>query len=324
MKRPSFWDPRKVSSNFAPDLHRAREEGRLARITSVKDQVESGGRHLLVLIDMERDFMPDGRLPVKGSFEDVERLGERIIHGITGEHYTDIMVTIDKHPPITIHSDVWFRDELGNPPDVTLPVRMVLDDPNPKRPVFKGHYVDGSVKTYVPNAMPKHTVAYWQHLNKTNQGDIWVWPDHCREGTDGVSIVPALAELIEWAAVARGFEPVYLYKGMIAQVDWFGPFRPCMDVPSHPQGGLQTAYLDYIGVCRSTEFAGEAKDFCVRWGMMQALEYFGSNPDVLGRVSFLNDCTSAIFPDSPDVKALDAAMQAKGVQLITHDAPFRS
>lgn len=322
-KAPSFWDPRKVSDRYIPDLNRAREEGRKAGVAPVKEQIKKGNRHLLIGIDYELDFADDGRLPVKGMYDDLARFCERVIKGVLEEYHTDYIFSFDKHPPHVIHGDTWWKDELGNPPDLTLPVQMRLDDPNPRRPVFMCNYLDGRKSNPVfPTTMKAHTLTYAKHLQATGQGDIWVFTSHCREGTDGVCLPAALMEIIEWASVARGIQPIYLYKGMIAEVDWFGPFRPCMDVPTHPQGGLQTQYLDYIKACKTTEFAGEAEDFCVNWGVRQALEYYGGQPDILKRINFIGNCTSAIVPNSQVVKDLHAFMDEKGINVITHDAPF--
>lgn len=323
-KAPSFWDPRNVSNPlYVPNLQRAREEGKKAGIASASEQIKKGDCHLSLGIDYEDDFMPHGRLPVQGMYEDVERYCDRLIKGICEEYYTHIMKTFDKHPPHVVHGDTWWADEFGNPPNLSLPVTMTLDDPNPKKPAFKCNYLDGSPsKIFFPTTMRKHTIKYWNHLNATGQGDIWVFTSHCREGTNGINLPGALVEVIEWAAAARYIQPIYLYKGMIAEVDWFGPFRPCMDVPNHPQGGLQTQYLDIIKACKTTDIAGEAEDFCVNWGVRQVLDYFGNEPDVLKTIRFIGDCTSAIVPGSQVVKDLHDVMGKSGVKVITHNEPF--
>ncbi len=322
---PSFWNPDNVRNPlYVPNLGRAREEGRKAGLEKVSRQLKRGGsRNALILIDFERDFGDKGRLPVTGAYDDAVRLGERLIKGTLDEFYTDLIATIDVHPSTVIHGDTWWADEMGNPPDVSFPLFMVLIDDNVNRPVFEANWVDGRPKKkYSPTLMRTHTVKYAKHLQATGQGNIWVFTAHCREGTDGINLVPALAELIEWASTARGYETMFMHKGHIAHVDWFGPFRPCMDVPDHPQGGIQTAYLDVIKECATTEIAGEAEDFCVNAGVLQVLDYYNDQPDVLRSIKFIGDCTSAIVPNSDVVTNLHATMKQKGVQVIMHDSPF--
>jgi nicotinamidase-related amidase len=320
-------DPNLIREFYSPNLALARAEGRKLGLNPAKKQIDAGERGLLILIDEEWDFTEKGRLPVPGMFGDVERLISRIKQGVLQEKYTDVIVTIDVHPPHTIHSDSWWVDDKGNAPDVTLPVRMELVDPTGAYP-FLGHFVDGSTKPFKPRIMKSYTInQYAPHLQKSGQGEIWVFADHCREGTDGVAIVPALAETLEWLSAARDIQPLYMYKGMIPQTDWFGPFRPCMDITGHPQGGLQTTYLDFIRKAKWTEIAGEADDFCVKAGNMQVLDYYGNDRPVLESISFITDCTSAIFPDDPAAGNTPNAdfrkeMASKGVNMILHDTPF--
>jgi nicotinamidase-related amidase len=325
MEAPSFWNPGNVGDpRYVPDLHRARVEGRRAGLRPAAEQIaRGGGRHLLLIVDPQNDFGDKGRLPVAGTYADVTRLCERIVRAVAGEHLTDIQVSIDMHPPCTIHSDAWWVDAAGAPPDVSVPLFLELADPDSEQPAFTATWVDGrGGKMLFPTMMPEHTVAYAEHLAATGQGNIWVFADHCRQGTDGISIIPALAEIIEWAAIARGIQPMYLYKGMIPQVDWFGPFRPCMDVPGEPQGGLQTRYLDVMADCATIEIAGEAKDFCVNAAVRQIVDYYSKRPDIVRRIRFLDDCTSAIVPGSETVRALDGLMRQQGIAVIGHDAPF--
>lgn len=322
-----FQDSDLIREYYAPNLALARKEARKLKLNPASKQRKAGKGRLLILIDEQWDFTEKGRLPVPGMFDDVERLIKRIIQGVLEEKYTDVVVTRDVHPPFAIHSDGWWEDPLGNAPDVTLPVQMELVEPKDDYP-FLGHYVDGRAERYRPRMMRKHTVEdYAPYLQKSGQGNIWVFADHCREGTDGSNLVPALAEVIEWMAVARDIQPVYMYKGMIPQVDWFGPFRPCMDVKGHPQGALQFSYLDLIRPSWRTEITGEAEDFCNKNGQKQVVEYYKDDPDVLGSIQFITDCTSPIFPDDPNTGVTPNAdfrqeMAAKGVKLIKHDSPF--
>lgn len=319
-----FQDSSKIREFYSPDIAAARKAGRALGLRPASTQ--KGNEKFLVMIDMQWDFSDKGRLPVPGTFDDVERLIQRIQRGVMHEEYTGFIVTFDCHPPHTIHSDSWWVDENGMMPDVALPVRMSLTDPVSQFP-FTGNFVNGTQVKYRPRLKRKWTVETYAQQLKAKGQDIWVFADHCREGTDGVMLIPALAECLEWASAARDIQPVYMYKGMIAETDWFGPFRPCVDIPTHPQGGLQTQYLDLFRAAARVEITGEAEDFCVRAGMEQVLEYFGSDPDVLRRINFIENTTSPIFPDDPAKGSTPNAdfkskMRGLGVQTIRHDASF--
>ncbi len=248
------------------------------------------------------------------------------------EGYTSWLDTNDFHPEHVIHGDSWWEDTNGNWPDVEncICMEMELVDPNDEYP-FIGKVMGKEVGRYKPRMERDWTVNHYApHLKKTGQGNIWVFKSHCRMGTDGVQTIPALAEFREFIAAARDIQPMRMFKGQIAKVDWFGPFRPCMEVPDHAQGGWQKEFIEQIrSHLRGTDITGEADDFCVRAGTGQCLEYYESDPAVLARVNFISDCTSAIFPDDPAKGQTGnadhrAKMVKAGVKMINHDAPFQA
>ena len=329
----SLSDENRVREKFLPNLALARAEGlKLGRrLKPAYKGVQEGNSRLALIIDPNNDFDDDGRLPVKGTFGDFWRTIKRLTLGIESEVYTSIIPTIDFHPPFTVHGDTSWRDTDGRTPDVNkwLAVAMVLDGQDKRYP-FIATFPDGTTKRFKPVFEWDWIVNHYApHLIATGQGPIMVWKDHCRMGTDGTNINPAMAECLEWAAAARGIQVQYMFKGHVARVDWFGPFCPCMVDPQHPQAGLQTELLENVRANAATDVFGEAGDFCVKHGMKQVLEYYGNPADrpVLERVNFVRDCTSYIFPDDPSTGKtpnadFNAEMAGKGVKMITHDTPF--
>lgn len=336
-----FEEPSLIYGGFYPaNLRLARERGRelkkLHGLRSASSIKKAGGGRLAILIDYEDDFGDMGRLPVKGTFADVERASKRLIRGLLEDEYTDLIITLDCHPVQTVHDDGVWEDEHGNPPDTTLPVMMQLRPeadwkhlPADKQYPFEGIHISGAPnKLYRPRVMRKHLVeAYAPHLLATGQGPIWVFNSHCRAGTEGCALIPAIAEVVETICTARDIDPIYMWKGHLPQTDWFGPFEPCMPMPNHPQGGLQTQYLDKIREARATDVFGEAEDFCVKNGMKQVLKYYAGQPDVLRKIHFIGDCTSPIVADDVS-KGITGngefrrEMSDKGVKIISHDAAF--
>ena len=330
-------DEDRVRSCEVPNIGLARQLGlawkkRLKLPSAARVAKKSGGR-LLALIDMQRDFDDRGRLPVKGTFGDVARVMTRAWRGFIEQPevgYTEWIDTNDFHPAHVIHGDSWWEDTDGNFPDMEslFAAEMVLIDANEEYPYELQQGGKAVGKPFKPRMETNWTInQYSPHLKKSGQGNIWVFKSHCRMGTDGVEIIPALAEFREFIAVARDVQPTSMFKGQIAKVDWFGPFHPCMEVTDHPQGGWQKAALDRIRANAASEFAGEAEDFCVNAGTDQTLVYYKDAPEVLAKVRFLKDCTSAIFPDDPSAGRTRNAdhqrkMSTAGVQLITHDSPF--
>jgi nicotinamidase-related amidase len=328
----AFERPELIGTNHKANLALARKRGREDKrrlgLLSARKVRESNGGLLSILIDAEEDFGDDGRLPVKGTYDDIRRWLARHVKLVQENRLTDVIVTVDIHPEHAIHTDAWWVDENGNAPDVTIPLTMTLVEPNDRLP-YEARIVGMTpVGRYRPRLMPKYTIEeYSPHLQRTGQGDIWVFADHCRQGTDGINLFSAVVEFLAYASAALDLEPQFMYKGQIASTDWFGPFSPCMPIPTHPQGGTQTKYLDLIRSSKRTEIAGEALDFCVKAGMLQIVDYYNDPSDLSVRESihFLMDCTSPIVPDDPSQGRTGNAdfrksMEQKGVKMITHDS----
>ncbi len=316
-------------ANLALARKRGREDKRKLGLRSAKSVRERDGGLLSILIDAEDDFADDGRLPVKGTYDDIRRWLLRAVKLVRENRLTDQIVTIDIHPEHAIHTDSWWEDEYGNQPDVSIPLTMELVEPGDRLPYEAKIVGITPVGRFRPRLMRKYTIEeYSPHLTATKQGNIWVFADHCRQGTDGINLIPAVQEFLAYASAALDLEPQFMFKGQIAKTDWFGPFGPCKTDPNHPQGGLQTQYLDMIRASKKTEVAGEALDFCVKAGMLQILDYYSDAADQAVResISFLMDCTSPIVADDPSQGMTGNAdfvkkMKSQGIVMINHDAP---
>lgn len=330
-------DEQRIRDTKVPNIGLARKLGlefrKRLKLPSVRLIAKVSGGRLVILIDCQNDFGDDGRLAVPGAFGDIGRLLLRLWRGFIEEPkvgFTDWIDTNDFHPAHVIHGDSWWEDPNGDFPDVEqmVAMEMELENPNDEYPFIGKYGFKPTGIRYRPRVEKQWTIEqYAPHLKATGQGNIWVFKSHCKMGTDGVALIPALAELREFVSVARDLQPTSMFKGQIPKVDWFGPFCPCMEVPDHPQGGVQKVYLDRVRANAVTEIAGEADDFCVAAGEAQVRAYYKDKRAVLERIRFLTDCTSAIFPDDPAAgKTSNAdrrkAMQAAGVRVIKHDEPF--
>jgi nicotinamidase-related amidase len=204
---------------------------------------------------------------------------------------------------------------LSKSPSMPLTGVNPLEEETALKPIIKdlGEHIIGQ---YIP------------HLATTGQSPLMIWPAHCRQDNAGASLNPALVEVLEWASAARFIQPVHIYKGHIAETDWYGAFEPCMPVPSHPQGQIQTNILEMVGKVATTEIAGEAQDFCVKETTRQVLRYYQKSSTVLSTIAFMQDGTSPIIPDSSEAGGptpnadFMAEMVRLGVKLINSSDSF--
>lgn len=296
--KPSFYDPATVGNRYTPNLQLAMTEGLTAGLTPASKDTT---KRLLLGVDPQIDFcLADGALSVAGAVDDMRRAIEYIY--THADKISGVLVSLDQHILYQIFNVTWWSDEDGNaPPPMTL---ISADDVN------KGKWR--------PLLDRQWSVDY---VNKL--GAIMIWPLHCMIGTDGAAIVPALYEAITWLCAARHIQPMFMFKGTVPQTEHYGPWAPCVDYPSHPQGTLNTQMLDIFTKFDVIDVFGEAEDFCVREGMKQILTYFEGRPEMIERIRFLRDCTSLVFADNrAEADSILEDMGKKGVHIVKSTDPL--
>lgn len=297
-KAPSCWKPDEIGAHRKPNLGRAREEGLAAKLSPAhEDKV----KRIVVGIDYQVDFVrDDGSLKVEGALDDLRRFIE-YLYG-HAESISALLFSLDQHIPWQIFLPLWWKDKIGDHP---APFTMITEKD-----------VDNGV--WVPQLEKQWSRDYPKRLKQTGQTPLLIWPEHCMAGTEGADLVADLAEAVMWLAAARSIQPIYMFKGTVPQSEHYGPFCCCVPVADHPQGGLQTQFMDIIANYDVIDVAGEAEDFCVREGMRQLLNYYSkSNPDIIKKIRFLRDCTSLIFPDKrTEADQLLKQYASQGVQIV--------
>lgn len=297
-KAPSFWKPDEVGQFRSPNIVLAREEGLAAGLRpAVRDRI----KRLAMGIDFENSFVAeDGTLKVPGAIGDITRFIDYLYR--KAEDISALLFSLDQHLPYQIFFSLWWVDKYGNHP---APYTAITEQ-------------DVENGTWIPLYKKEWSKFYVKSLRETGQTPLMIWPEHCMIGTYGAALMPELAEAIVWLSAARGIQPIYMFKGTVPESEHYGPFCCCVPVPNHPQGGLQTQFLDIVASYDVIDVAGEAEDFCVREGMRQLLAYFGKkDPAIIKRMRFLKDCTSLVFPDKrPEADEILEQFETLGVQII--------
>lgn len=331
---PSFWDPAKATARYSPDIAAATREGiRYAvknHLQSAHALMKKGVAHAAMFTDLQEDFRDKdfgcSRLPVSGTNEVVLRMAARLINGTVEDYFTGVVYSLDGHPSQHISFDTYWVDQHGEPLDLSkhggAAILTLADEPKAVFKVMafgaKGPY---DVGYYQARFDTKDSVAYWKHLQATDQGPIWVFVPHCQLGTDGVNLHPLLAEAIAFFAGARAAQPMIIGKGHISGTDWFGPLCPCRPNPNHPQGGFQTEIVDFFKLFDTVEFSGVAEDFCDYNMKRQTLEKLAGT-EYVKKLRFVKDGTAPIIPNAQHVIDLNARALREGVKYIESNTPF--
>lgn len=304
MAFPKFYDPTNVEKIYDVDFQRAYEAG-VADFQSSASQDDP--RILLWLIDIQVDFVfpaPTGRLTVPNALDDTRRTIEWIYNNV--HSITQIAASLDTHTPFQIFYPTWWVNDKGEHP---APMTIITSD-------------DIQQGKWKPATEPVWSIKYVQELEQDGKKQLMIWPYHCMEGTLGRSLVPALSEAIMYHAGARMAQPSYLTKGTIAHTEFYSVVEPEVKYPKHPDGGLNTRFLDMISQFDLIYVAGQARSHCVLETMNSTVRYFGNQPDVIRKLRFLDDCTSSIPGFEQPTEAAIQNFAAQGVKLVNAADPI--
>ncbi len=304
MTFPSLYRPDRVGQLYEPDYQAAYEAG--AKVFQTPASADQP-RVLLWLVDVQNDFIlppPLGRLPVPGAVEDSRRTIEWIYRNV--HQITQITASLDTHTPFQIFYPTWWRDADGNRP---APYTVISAD-DVKKGLWK------------PVIEPVWSLQYVDELERVGKKQLMIWPFHCMEGTAGRALLPAFSEAIMYHSGARAAQPTYLPKGTIAHTEFYSVVEPEVKYPKHPDGGLNTRFLEVVASFDLIYVAGQARSHCVLATMNSVMRYFANQPDVIRKIRFLDDCTSSIPGFEQATEQRLSEMAAQGMRLVKSTEPI--
>lgn len=308
--QPTFYDPTHIGTLFYPDM------ARIAAAAAQADLAPAAGDRQnihLVIIDMQIDFCHSrGSLHVPGALEDIRRLIEFIYRN--AEHITNITCSLDSHLPFQIFHPAWWSDDEGNHP---APFTLIT-------------YEDITQGRWRPLVAPSQSINYVKALENQAKKVLTIWPYHVGIGSVGYALDPELWSAIMWHSLARKSQPTWLTKGSVPLTEHYSIIQPEISVPGHPLGGKNKPFLDTLERADAIVIAGEAESHCVLETVEDLVHEFAAQPDVLQKIYFLRDCTSAVVHPDIDFHAMATrqlqAFAAQGINLIdsTDPLPFVS
>ncbi len=306
MANPDFYRPERVGELYRPRIEEAISAGLAARIPpSNQDPM----RRLLLLVDEQVDFVhSDGALSVPGAVDDARRIVEWIYR--YAPMITDIALSLDSHHPIQIFYPTWWQSEEGDAPQPYTAITVEQVDRGEWRPRYE----------------PDWSREYVRDLHSGAKKDLMIWPYHTMIGTVGHALTPALYEAVVYHSAARESRVEYIIKGTIADTEYYSLLEPEVKRPGDPRGTLNEEFLRRLVGYDRVYVAGQAKSHCVLETLTSIVSRHGGQPDVVGKLHLLTDCTSAVAHPEIDFDAMaDEQLQEfakKGLKLITSEDPI--
>lgn len=301
---PAVYDPGQVGQIYDPDFQQAYEMG----LSDFQNPASKDSPRVLAwLIDMQVDFVfpaPTGRLTVPNAIEDTRRTVEWLYRNV--HQITQIAASLDTHTPFQIFYPTWWKNANG-------------DHPTPYTVISADDVRNG---VWMPVTEPVWSIRYLDELEQSGKKQLMIWPFHCMEGTLGRALVPAVSEAIMYHSGARMAQPTYLTKGTIAHTEFYSVVEPEVKYSKHPEGGLNTRFLDMVAKFDLIYVAGQARSHCVLETMQSVVRHFANSPEVIRKLRFLDDCTSSIpgFEQATEDQLQQFA--AQGMRLVKATDPI--
>jgi nicotinamidase-related amidase len=303
---PTFYQPQRVGTLYAPAVDQTVAEGVAAGLTPARDDKR---RVVLLLVDPQVDFIhTDGALSVPGAVDDTRRTIDWIFEH-AGE-LTGIAASLDSHTPMQIFFPTWWVDSAGQHP---APFTVITS-----RDVDQG--------VWQAIYEPQWSVRYVHALEVDAKKQLMIWPYHTLMGTVGHGITPALYEAITFHSAARQTNPALLTKGAIPKTEHYSILEPEVKVPGEPQGDLNTKFLDLLNSYDLIYVAGQAKSHCVLETLTSVALHYQNQPEKLTKWRVLTDCSSSVAHPEIDFDALAnqtlRRYAERGLRLVTSEDPI--
>ena len=300
---PAFYNPEKVGAAFVPDTPAIVASGKAANLSHAHHDVR---RVILLLVDPQIDFIhDDGSLSVPGAVDDTSRTIEWLYHNI--ESITSIAASLDSHIPAQIFFAPWWKNAAGEHPDPFTPITSADVEAGRWKPVFE----------------PEWSRQYVRALESDAKKELMIWPYHTLIGTPGHTITPALYEAIVYHAAGRQSQPTFVHKGSIQKTEHYSLLEPEVKVLDHPQGHLNTAFLQVLAEYDLVYVAGQAKSHCVLETLSSVMRYYHDQPDEIAKWRVLTDCMSSVAHPEIDFEAMaNTTLESyaeHGLTLVTSD-----
>lgn len=254
----------------------------------------------LMIIDPQYDFCdPNGALYVPGATEDMERIATMIDR--LRSKLDDIHITLDSHRIVDVSHPIWWKNGSGKHPD---PFTMVTPS----------DVENGVWTTTIPSARAR-SLQYLKDLEAGNRYPHVIWPEHCRIGTVGATVVAPLQKAVDSWERERYAMVDYITKGSNPWTEHFSGVQAEVPDPEDLSTQINMELIELLEKVDVILFAGEARSHCLANTVRDITAKF--SVDAVKKIHLLIDGCS----DVPGFENLGEEfvkeLTAKGMKLTT-------
>lgn len=327
---PEFYRP-----DHAGDFHYRPDVGQILRVADatcpeIRPATRDNPSIALLIIDAQRDFChPEGTLYVGGQdglgpIGDSRRIAEFIYGNL--EMISLMALTMDSHQPFHIFSPAAWRDSSGarlSPHSVILATGGVLRwgvyDPAggfatstgtvrlEGRAELDPHFL--AAQSVDRAAAERQMLYYCDRLAQSGKYLLYLWPEHCLEGSLGHTLVGLIDEARLFWCFARGASAIIAAKGQQAWTECYSVFGPEVGQwhDGTSLGGRQDQLLETLLSQDAILVCGQAGSHCVRASIDDLLERIQAiDPALTDKIHIATDMTSPVMvPDGKGGWAAD-------------------
>ena len=261
------------------------------------------GKVTLFVVDGQNDFCdPSGSLYVPGADKDMERLSVMIKR--LKRDIDDCVATCDMHRTLHIAHPIWWVNDAGNHPDPFTLIRLDdVEGPNPKWKAMNPGY-------------QKRSVEYVKSLEDNKRYLLCIWPPHCRIGSTGAAIYPALFDAFwDWESQCAAVNYVTKVSNML--IDRYSVYMEDVFDTEDPTTGLNTSLIKTLQESDVIAIAGEASSHCVANSVRDLAINFGE--DNVKKFVYLEDTSSPVPTFENLEKDFLDEMTGRGMKVTTSD-----
>jgi len=255
----------------------------------------------LLIIDPQVDFHEGGSLAVAGATSDSDRIAAMIRRNpFKIDH---IVVSLDAHHLVHIaHGSFWKGASGASPPPLTQ--------------ILHAEVVAGKWAARDPE-LQQWALEYTASLEGGGRFTHIIWPDHCRVGTPGFAVSPALMPALdEWSAT-RQRAVTWVLKGQNNRTEMYSALKAEVPVTDDPATLMNTSLVQLLLSHAQVLVCGQAKSHCVNFTTRDLLSMWPA--DRVSDLVVLTDATSPVTGFEAAADEFEKDMLAAGVTLTTSD-----